>query len=141
MQKSCFPGGRKHIETKSQWSSVSQHWDHAFENDNSFRVTTPSSNCCKLCDLLFRQKRALRFSSASTSHKSHRHITTTGVRTFEAKGFAANVRNGLRFNLADVGIAQERVGGGYRGTVRLCEGVPRGCARRTSSQNRRFHEV
>jgi len=102
MQKSCFPGGRKYIETKSQWSSVSQHWDHAFENDNSFRVTTPSSNCCKLCDLLFRQKRALRFSSASTSHKSHRHITTTGVRTFEAKGFAANQRNGLRFNLADV---------------------------------------
>src|SRR5215472_6962934 len=43
---------------------------------HSFRVTTPSSNYCKLCDLLFRQKCALRFSSASTSHKSHRQITT-----------------------------------------------------------------
>src|SRR5215469_2289158 len=38
-------------------------------------------------------------------------------------------------------VAQERMGGRYRGTVRLCEGVGRGCARRTSSQNRRFYEV
>jgi len=38
-------------------------------------------------------------------------------------------------------IAQERMGGRYRGTVRLCEGVRRGCARRTSSQDRRFYEV
>jgi len=102
MQKSCFPGGRKYIETKSQWSSVSQHWDHAFENDNSFRVTTPSSNCCKLCDLLFRQKRALRFSSASTSHKSHRHITTAEVRACETKRLAANQSDRVRLNFADV---------------------------------------
>src|SRR5215469_16926166 len=33
------------------------------------------------------------------------------------------------------------MGGRYRGTVRLCEGVRRGCSRRTSSQNRRFYEV
>ena len=48
------------------------------------------------------KSRALRFSSASTSHKSYRHITATEVRPFEAKRFTANQRDGLRFNLADV---------------------------------------
>ena len=54
--------------------------------------------------MTFCERRAAFFHAEEgrTSHKSQDYITTAEVRAFEAKRFAANQSNGLRFNFADV---------------------------------------
>ena len=54
--------------------------------------------------MTFYERRAAFFHAEEgrTSHKSQDYISTAEVNAFEAERFAANQRDALRFNLADV---------------------------------------